>query len=198
MTMRFKTKLNLQKLANAICENYEVHKIINSNEFLEIALEEANELNIDLNEQTITKYEKELKIMSKCVDDGKSSSSEQPIEYNAEKPIFTKKLVMTINYYDDGSYEKIKPVTTIDSSENPKWRVPNWSWFVEGPDGLVYVKGEFKGQLAGCGGHFINRAGYKISEYQYSLYWIDLTSKGASDLNEDDIEVFKKIRDGRI
>jgi hypothetical protein len=184
--MRQTTKEGLKQLAKKLSEEFDVEKAINSNEFLELAFDLADISEISLSEELIEKYEGELKRMCSSYIVEKSFTPEP------QKP--ERKLIRTVNYYSDGTY-----VEVIDKVSEPAPKnVPNWTWFVEGEDGIIYVKGKFKGQLAGCGGYFVNDRGYKTSEYKYALHWIDASQQGGTDLTEDDLNVFTKIVSGTI
>jgi hypothetical protein len=55
--MREKTKKELTKLAEVIVDKFKIDMIIGSSDFLLVALDEAEKLELDLNWQTIKKNE---------------------------------------------------------------------------------------------------------------------------------------------
>lgn len=192
--MRQKTRDELIHLAERLSDEYHIEKVIGSNEFLEIALDVVEEEGIPLSAELLKKYEGELKrLCSSFMKESKTFIKDINEVYTVDN-LVEKKLKMTIHYYDDGTYEVVKH----NSQKEVEAKIPHWTWFVQGEDGILYIKGQFKGQLAGCGGYFTNSAGYKTSEYKYAKHFLDASKSGLTDLTEDDLEVFQKIVDGLI
>ena len=135
--MRQKTRSELVILAEAMVDEFKISKIINSNEFLECALDLAERKEIDLNRQTLTKYEKELKMFCKSF-----SERDEILENFLEKKV-EKKLIKTIYFYNDGTYAVEKP----ERQEEVHYEIPNYTMFAEGEDGYIVLKGTYKGKL---------------------------------------------------
>lgn len=179
--MREKTRTELASLADKIVEEFDLDKIIGSNEFLEAALDLAEENDIEVGRQTLLKYETDLKLMCKVkADDAKFT--EDKFDQFLETYPEGKKLIMTINFYDDGSYEKVKPEGVVKSTI----KIPEWTMFAEGEDGLLILKGRYAGKYITD----INEvAGFGTAK----VGWAKWCLSNDKNLTEDDREVFNKI-----
>lgn len=194
--MRCKTKRELAMLADILVDKYDIEKAMNSNEFLEYALHEATENYIALNRQTLVKYEGDLKEMCKARNFDKIELKPD-IPFNDEhfdkfleqyEPEPKRKLVMTINYYDDGTYEKVKPQSEI---KRPEVRIPEYTMFAEGEDGYVVLKGTYKGKTL----DEINIvAGFDTAKRGWARYMLQQDKN----LTDDDRDIFNKIMLGSL
>lgn len=192
--MRHKTKSELAQLADLMVDKFDLDKIIGSNEFLEQAIFLANQNYIALNRQTLVKYESDLKEMCKVrsfdkielrpeipFNDNNFDKFLEHLEQYEPEP--KRKLVMTINYYDDGTYEKVKPQ---QKREVEKLRIPEYSMFAEGEDGLIVLKGTYKGKTL----DEINIvAGFDTAKKGWARYMLQQDKN----LTDDDRDVFNKI-----
>lgn len=179
--MRSSTKQHLKTLAELIAEEYLLPQTINSNEFLEIAYHVAEENHIGLSEQLINKYEADLKFM--C-----SSLNEEDIFEEEEPKIEMKTVKGTIILYSDMTYEFVKPER--NEVINPKVKIKDYSFFIEGEDGLIITKGTYKG-------HLIEEVDL-IANFPAKKGWAKYMLRTDKDLTEDDREVFQKIILGQI
>lgn len=177
--MRNSTKESLKLLAESISEEYKIPQLLNSNEFLEVACLVADEIGLNLGRQTISRYEAQLRNMFLYKDLPKAA-------HVVEEPVKEKELKLTIHLYNDGSYEFIKPEVA-----KPSIRIPEYSMFVEGEDGLTIIKGKYVGRtieeidgVAGFGGA--------------AAGWAKWCLKSDKDLTDDDRNVFHKIIAGQI
>jgi hypothetical protein len=194
--MRHKTKSELAQLADLMVDKFDLDKIIGSNEFLEQAIFLANQNYIALNRQTLVRYESDLKEMCKvrCFD---KIELRPEIPFNDEhfdefleqyEPEPKRKLVMTINYYDDGTYEKVKPE---QKREVHKLRIPEYTMFAEGEDGLIVLKGTYKGKTL----DEINIvAGFDTAKKGWARYMLQQDKN----LTDDDRDIFNKIMLGGL
>jgi hypothetical protein len=158
--MRKTTKDKLYDLARIMASEYNVKDLVGSNEFIEYSFHENEENDIELSRELITKYEAELKrITLRIENDIIEQLEEEPLDAfidnfakEEEKvqdisELFTQKqrtLIGVINFYSDGTFEKISP-----KKENPVSvsRVPEYTMFAEGEDGYMLIRGEYKGLL---------------------------------------------------
>lgn len=178
--MRMSTRNDLLFLAKKMVEEFDVEKVIGSNDFMLIALDVAEESGIPLSKQTLSKYESELKRICK------SMMLDTKHEFIEELP--ERKLKMTIHYYDDGSYEVVKPEKRSEVVERP---IPNWTMFAEGEDGLIILKGTYKGKTID---EIDQIAGFEGASKGWSKWCL----KNDKDLTEDDRFIFNKIIDGTL
>jgi hypothetical protein len=96
---------------------------------------------------------------------------------------------MTINYYDDGTYEKVKPQSFKEDVVLGK--VPEYSMFAEGEDGLIVLKGTYKGKTL----DEINIvAGFDTAKRGWAKYMLQQDKN----LTDDDRDVFTKIMAGYL
>lgn len=177
--MRDSTKQNLKTLANAISDEYLIPQVLNSNEFVEIACCLAEDMGMSLSRQSIIRYESDLKLMCHYRKGEHYQDLEEDIKIVEEKP--TKELKLTINLYKDGSYEFIKPEVKPLGI-----RIPDYSMFAEGEDGLIILKGTYKGKTIE---EIDGVAGFEGA----SVGWAKWCLKADKDLTEDDRNVFNKI-----
>jgi hypothetical protein len=185
--MREKTRSELVTLANKLVEEFDLNKIIGSNEFLEAALDLAEENDIEVGRPTLIRYESELKRICKGIEGEKfieDKFTEDKFDQFLEQYVEERKLIMTINYYDDGTYEKVKPQSFKEDVVLGK--VPEYSMFAEGEDGLIVLKGTYKGKTL----DEINvTAGFDTAKRGWAKYMLQQDKN----LTEDDREVFNKI-----
>jgi hypothetical protein len=99
--------------------------------------------------------------------------------------------------YSNGEKETkiISGATWVDDIFNtptstPKRKIPNYSFFCEVEDGLMYIKGVNKEMMVGT----VDAARWPKAEKQYAMYLL----KNDNDLTEDDKSVLNKIIQGII
>ena len=95
--------------------------------------------------------------------------------------------------YSNGEKETkiISGATWADDIFNtPKIRIPNYSFFCEVEDGLMYIKGVNKEMMVGT----VDDIRWPKAEKQYAMYLL----KNDNDLTEDDKSVLNKIIQGII
>ena len=185
--MREKTRGELVTLANKLVEEFDLDKIIGSNEFLEAALDLAEENDIEVGRPTLIRYESELKNICRSIEGEKFT--EDKFDQFLEQYVEERKLIMTINYYDDGTYEKVKPQSFKEDVVLGK--VPEYSMFAEGEDGLIVLKGTYKGKTL----DEINIvAGFDTAKRGWAKYMLQQDKN----LTDDDRDVFTKIMAGYL
>jgi len=195
--MRQKTRIELTKLAEVIVDKFHIDKILGSNEFLEIALDEAEKEDIEVNWQTIKSNEEWLK--NKCVvlnkeggftDEGLDKFIEEIYEKEPKRELKT-----TIHLYSDGTFEvvKHKKEEVVDLS-----KVPQYTMFIESEDGYLVTRGAYKGKYVhdidkdswvGCAAGWANKI--LIDNER-----LGLTRPGA--LTDDDKVVLEKVKTNKI
>jgi hypothetical protein len=206
--MRYKTKLELAKLAEIIVNNYKLEDIIGCNEFLEVALEEAEDIDLEINYQTIKKNEEWLKLRCKSLEADKDYQSfteeglddfikeflEEPQTPVETPPQPLRTLLRTINYYSDNTYEIIKPeVVEVQSNY-----IPEYTMFIESEDGFIVTRGAYKdkyvheidlGSWVGCAAGWANKI---LNDNER------LGSDRNGALTEDDKVVLNKIKQNKL
>jgi roadblock/LC7 domain-containing protein len=192
MSKRDKTKDELSKLAEIMVSKYQIDTILGTGDFLETALSEARRSNIQVSGQSIKKYEKDIAMKCKSLQGHVDYMSEQSVEeesnFGDDNDLYT--------YYGDvaedsfivqkameimSRYLKGNQTTNFTTTQY----IPDYSMFVEGEDGLVVIKGSYKGKtLDEIDG--VNFKGAKIGWAKWCL----LNDKN---LTDDDRNVFNKI-----
>jgi hypothetical protein len=86
-----------------------------------------------------------------------------------------------------------KPVSTPKETI----RVPEYTFFAEGEDGLMYIKGKFTGHLV-TGKAIAHNGPYTVTEAKYADYILKENREGRGNITEDDASVFIKIALGQI
>jgi hypothetical protein len=193
MSKRDKTKDELSKLAEIMVSKYQIDTILGTGDFLETALSEARRSNIQVSGQSIKKYEKDIAMKCRSLQAHVDYMSEQSVEeeeshFGDDNDLYT--------YYGDvaedsfivqkameimSRYLKGNQTTNFTTTQY----IPDYSMFVEGEDGLVVIKGSYKGKtLDEIDG--VNFKGAKIGWAKWCL----LNDKN---LTDDDRNVFNKI-----
>lgn len=197
--MRKTTKDRLYDLARIIASDYNVKDLVGSNEFTEIAFHENEENDVELSRELITKYEAELKrITLRIENDIIEQLEEEPLDafidnFAKEQQevedisyLFTqeqKTLIGVINFYSDGTFEKITPKK--EKPINPV-RVPEYTMFAEGEDGYIILKGKYVGKLI----HQINEeAGFDTAAAGWAKYMLEKDKN----LTDDDRSVLNRM-----
>lgn len=194
--MRNTTKENLKTLASLISEEYQVEKLVNSNLFLPVAFDTAEESGVELSRMIISRYESDLKNMCRSLNEKSKKAEEVKVEeptevegFIFEEPEIKMKTVRgTIILYSDGTYELKK--ASKEAVVNPKVKIPNYSFFVEGEDGLIITKNTYKGYTI----DEVDRVAGFPAKKGWAKYMLD----NDFDLTDDDREVFMKIRRGEL
>ena len=193
MSKRDKTKDELSKLAEIMVSKYQIDTILGTGDFLETALSEARRSNIQVSGQSIKKYEKDIAMKCKSLQAHVDYMSEQSVEeeesnFGDDNDLYT--------YYGDVAedsfiVQKAMEIMSLYLKGNQTTNftttqyIPDYSMFVEGEDGLVVIKGSYKGKtLDEIDG--VNFKGAKIGWAKWCL----LNDKN---LTDDDRNVFNKI-----
>ena len=103
----------------------------------------------------------------------------------------TEKIIVGVDIvitYSNGEKET-KIISSVDVS-SPREKTPNYSFFCEVEDGLMYIKGVNKEMMVGT----IDDIRWPKAEKQYAMYLL----KNDNDLTEDDKSVLNKIIQGII
>jgi GTP1/Obg family GTP-binding protein len=195
--MREKTKVELTKLAEIMISKYQISEIKGTNILLEYALTEARRNDIRIDVQSIRKYEKWLEV--KCLDlqghidymASQSKSIEEEVDDELEDDE---------NFYDcygdviddmsilQRSIEIISRFTNATSKISQSYidqKFPDYSMFVVSEDGLMVVKGSYKGRLL----EEIDEVNFKGAKRGWAKWCLE----NDKNLTDDDRDVFKKI-----
>lgn len=190
--MRPKTKQELAKLADIMVSKYDISKIKGTNEFLEVAVHEADTNDLDVNWQTVKLQGEWLE--KKCtVLDKESKSFTKEEVWPEMTPIKNKFVVMVTLHYNDGTTQEMHSMPQLDFQpeyEEPAQRIPEYSMFVEGEDGLIILKGTNKGKLV----HQLDEINWR----GYSRSWATYMLKEDKNLTDDDREIFNKMILGQV
>lgn len=207
--MREKTKVELAKLAEILISKYQIDKIKGTNEFLECALIEARRGLIELDNQSIKRYEKDLQ--DKCVAlqghvDWMCNESLMRTE-RKEKELFELEEELDDEFYNyigdvvddmaiiqraidimsrfhkDGTSSEF--FDTFGSVKPQVYNIPDYSMFVEGEDGLMVIKGSYKGKTLDQ----IDEVNFKGAKRGWAKWCLD----NDKNLTEDDRGIFSKI-----
>ena len=204
--MRQKTKEELTKLAEILVSKYQVKEIKGTSEFLESALVEARRNKIEVDRQSIRKYEQWLEM--KC------ASLQGQVDYMASQSKEDEHEDFDDNWYD--CYGDVVDDMAIvrraaeimnqfakDKSSNEffndlgKVKIPDYTFFAEGEDGLIYIKGKFAGHLV-TGKGIAHNGPYTVTEAKYADYILRENREGRGNITEDDALIFIKIALGQI
>lgn len=174
--MRLKTKEELTKLATLLVEKSNFDDIRGSNEFIESAVHWAKVHGLDINWQSIKGHERWLEV--RCQEKQKEKK-----EVMKQQRTILKVETTTTIFWSDGSQE-VWPKNEIEIA-TPK-SIPLWTMFCQGEDGLMILKGTYKGKYI----HEIDAiAGFTDAK----LGWAKWCLKNDKDLTDDDRVVFNKI-----
>ena len=200
MKMREKTKVELTKLAEILISKYRINEIINSNELLEVAKVEARLNKIEVDRQSITIHERFIK--DKCealqghVDYMASQSKSLQEVYEdledddnfydcygdvVDDMAIVRRAVEIMSRFGNGS----KPDTFFDTLGEVGQRFPDYSMFVEGEDGLMVIKGSYKGKTL----DEIDEVNFKGAKRGWAKWCLD----NDKNLTDDDRDVFTRI-----
>lgn len=175
--MRMSTRNDLLFLSKKMVDTFHLEKVLGTNEFLPMALDLSEELGIPLTKQTLTKYESELKRICKSMMTTEETIEEEAItEWQTPK----KEIKALITLYKDGTYNIEKP------KEETQIKIPEYTMFAEGEDGLIVLKGTYKGKLVE---EIDQIAGWTGCAKGWAKYML----QNDKDLTEDDRGVFNKI-----
>lgn len=190
--MKERTKEELSRLAEIMVTKYNFKDIKGTNEFVEYALFEAKQNDLDINWQTVKLRMDWLEM--KCdylVKESCGRKIEKPIweDVDSDDMIVGRKITKVVVYYSDGTKESI-PYQNETIPEKMIAKVPEYSMFVEGEDGLIILKGTYKGRLV----HEIDELNFKGAAKGWSK-WCLTNDKN---LTDDDRTIFNKILLGQI
>ena len=200
--MRPKTKEAMVRLAEIMVANYKLEVIKGTPEFLEYAIHEAEENDLDISWQTIKLREQFLEM--RCDE-----------LYKALKPVkedvvdaFEYEEESEITLYDESGFEvddsiiisvaiaKIQKMmmNQVVTKFMPNVAKKDYTMFYEGEDGLAWLKGKFIHQPVNTPGmRYINSAGIAVTERKHANYMLIQTPNSYT---EDDIDVLTKIATG--
>jgi hypothetical protein len=212
-TMRNKTKDELSKLAEIMVSKYQIDTILGTGDFLETALSEARRSKIEVDNQSIKRYEKELAMKCKALNEHIEYSVEQQRIKEIRKSGLLDDLLIEINEeldleLDDNFYnvygDAVDDMSIIKRASEIMNRfltkdvtneffdgisgyqyVPNYSMFVEGEDGLMVIKGSYKGKNL----DEIDEVNFKGAKRGWAKWCLD----NDKNLTDDDRNVFTKI-----
>lgn len=184
--MRKNTKEKLYDLAQIIAETHCVKEIVGSNDFINIAIHENDENDIELSLDLLNKYESELKritlrIENDMIEEQESIDIKNIRESLNARAFGEKRLVATIEFYADGTFVK-----TTHEKEKPGQKIPNYTMFAESEDGHLILKGKYKGKYV----FEINMAcGFDTAAAGWAIWLL----KADKNLTDDDREVLNLI-----
>jgi len=206
--MRQKTKEELTRLAEILVSKYQVKEIRGTSEFLESALVESTRNKIEVDRQSIKKYEQWLEM--KC------ASLQGHVDYmsNVSLEEAYESLEDDNNWYDcygnvvedneivirgaEIMIQSVKCKCSKSADANKvEQKVPDYTFFAEGEDGLMYIKGKFTGHLV-TGKAIAHNGPYTVTESKYAEYILRENREGRGDITEDDASVFIKVALGQI
>lgn len=193
MKLKETTKKELSKLAEIMVKKYKVSDLKGTNEFVEYAIFEAKENDLQINWQTIKLRFSWLEMKCDSLLRGGDSFPQQvPFEEEVDEefaPIPERIPVKVVIWYSDGTKEVVQNKNeTIPDKMIAK--VPDYTMFVEGEDGLIILKGTNKGKLL----HQLDDLNWK----GYSKSWSSYMLKEDKNLTEDDRGVLRKLFLGQV
>lgn len=197
--MRKKTEVELTKLAEIMVSRYQINEIKGTNILLEYALTEARRNDIRVDIQSIRRYERWIE--QKCVD------LQGHIDYMASQSKSIEEEVDDELQDDDNFYDYYGDViddmsilhraieimsrftnrnsTSTVSQSDIGQKFPEYSMFVVSEDGLMVVKGSYKGRLL----DEIDEVNFKGAKRGWAKWCLE----NDKNLTDDDRDVFKKI-----
>lgn len=197
--MRKKTEVELIKLAEIMVSRYQINEIKGTNILLEYALTEARRNDIRIDVQSIRKYEKWIE--DRCI------SLQGHIDYMASQSKSIEEEVDDELEDDDNFYDYYGDViddmsilhraveimsrftnsnsTSTVSQSDIGQKFPEYSMFVVSEDGLMVVKGSYKGRLL----DEIDEVNFKGAKRGWAKWCLE----NDKNLTDDDRDVFKKI-----
>ena len=191
--MRPKTKDELKKLAKIMVDKYHIAKIKGTNEFLEIAVHEADTNDLDINWQTVKLQGEFLEKACQYLEKEKVQSEEKLETFTEMTPIANKFVVMATLHFNDGTTQDLYYPPQMDFKAEyveSVQKVPEYSMFVLGEDGLIVTKGSYKGKTI----DEIDEVNFKGAKRGWAK-WCLTNDK---DLTDDDREVFNKILQNQL
>lgn len=181
--MRETTKQELRKLAGILVKTKDFASIKGTSEFIEAAVEIQRTAKINVDKQTVKKQQKFIEDMCNVM------SREKEPKKAVEEMTSLRTITKVVVHYSDGTIEE---VSTEIVSKQPEviQRVPEYTMFVEGEDGLMVIKGTYKGKTI----DEIDAANF-IGAKKGWAKWCLSNDKNLSD---DDRGVFTKIMNGYL
>lgn len=181
--MRVKTKQELRRLAGILVKTRDFNEIKGTSEFMEAAVQIQREHKIEVDKQTVKKQQKFIEDMCNVI--SRENEPKKVVEEMTSLRTITKVVV----HYSDGTTEE---VCTEIVSKQPEviQRVPEYTMFVEGEDGLMVIKGTYKGKT--------------IDEIDVENFsgckkgWAKWCLSNDKNLSDDDRSVFTKIMNGYL
>ena len=214
MSKRDKTKDELSRLAEILVSKYQIETILGTGDFLETALSEARRSNIQISGQSIRKYEKDIALKCKSLQSQTNYTPTQVVQnsqFGDENDLYTyygdvsedsfiiEKAMEIMSRYLNGEKKTTEFTNFTKEVSTPKEtiRVPEYTMFAEAEDGLMYIRGMFKGRLVD--GKMVTRNGnYPVTEAAYADWVLKEDREGRGNLTQDDAAVLTKIALGQI
>jgi hypothetical protein len=181
--MRETTKQELRRLAGILVKTKDFNNIKGTSEFIEAAVEIQRTAKINVDKQTVKKQQKWIEDLCNVI-----SRENEPKKVEVTNP-YLRTITKVVVYYSDGTTEE---VSTEIASKQPEviQRIPEYTMFVEGEDGLMVIKGTYKGKTI----DEIDAANF-IGAKKGWAKWCLSNDKNLSD---DDRSVFTKIMNGYL
>jgi hypothetical protein len=191
-TMRPKTKEELKKLANIMVDKYQIANIKGTNEFLEIAVHEAEENDLEINWQTVKLQGEFLEKACQYLEKQKAPKVKEEVWPDMPE-IKNKFVVMATLHFNDGTTQDLYYPPQMDFKAEyveSVQKVPEYSMFVLGEDGLIVTKGSYKGKTI----DEIDEVNFKGAKRGWAKWCLS----NDKDLTDDDREVFNKILQNQL
>ena len=197
--MRKKTEVELTKLAEIMVSRYQINEIKGTNILLEYALTEARRNDIRVDIQSIRRYERWIE--QKCVDlqghidymASQSKSIEEEVDdelqdddnfYDYYGDVIDDMSILNRAIEIMSRYTNRNSTSTVSQSDIGQ-KFPEYSMFVVSEDGLMVVKGSYKGRLL----DEIDEVNFKGAKRGWAKWCLE----NDKNLTDDDRDVFKKI-----
>lgn len=197
--MRKKTEVELTKLAEIMVSRYQINEIKGTNILLEYALTEARRNDIRVDIQSIRRYERWIE--QKCVDlqghidymSSQSKSIEKEVDdelqdddnfYDYYGDVIDDMSILNRAIEIMSRFTNRNSTSTVSQSDIGQ-KFPEYSMFVVSEDGLMVVKGSYKGRLL----DEIDGVNFKGAKRGWAKWCLE----NDKNLTDDDRDVFKKI-----
>jgi hypothetical protein len=184
--MRETTKGELRRLAGILVKTKDFASIKGTSEFIEAAVEIQRTAKINVDKQTVKKQQKFIEDMCNVM-----SRENEPKKVEVTNP-YLRTITKVVVHYSDGTIQDITSFGTEIVSKQPQviQRIPEYTMFVEGEDGVMVIKGTYKGKT--------------IDEIDVENFsgckrgWAKWCLSNDKNLSDDDRSVFTKIMNGYL
>lgn len=183
--MRETTKGELRRLAGILVKTKDFASIKGTSEFIEAAVEIQRTAKINVDKQTVKKQQKFIEDMCNVM-----SRENEPKK--VEEITSNRTITKVVVYYSDGTIQDITSFGTEIVSKQPQviQRIPEYTMFVEGEDGLMVIKGTYKGKTI----DEIDAANFLGAKKGWAKWCLS----NDKNLSDDDRSVFTKIMNGYL